>query len=100
LFERLADPAALLTVFHWTAVKARTGWAEAVILTMLGVSRSTIVQDYELINEYLQDDALRNVRQSTSQSSASRLGADPAALDAAFDEVTNDYGSFDRSIII
>jgi len=101
LFERIADPGALPTVFHCTAGKDRTGWAEAVFLMILGVPRPTIVQDYELTNEYLRGDALKSVRQSMSQSSPgqrtpTRIVADPAALDAAFDEVMKDYGSFDN----
>jgi protein-tyrosine phosphatase len=96
LFERLSDPSTLPTVFHCTAGKDRTGWAEAVFLTILGVPRPTVVRDYELTNEYLQGDALKSVRQSTNQATAARLRADPAALDAAFDEVTRDYGSFDN----
>jgi len=96
LFERLADPAALPTAFHCTAGKDRTGWAEAVFLTILGVPRSTIVQDYELTNEYLRGDALKSIRQSMSQSTPARIVADPAALDAAYDEVMKDYGSFDN----
>jgi protein-tyrosine phosphatase len=96
LFERLADPDALPTVFHCTAGKDRTGWAQAVFLTILGVPRSTIVQDYELTNEYLRGDALKSVRQSMAQTTPTRLLADPAALDAAFDQVMQDYGSFDN----
>jgi protein-tyrosine phosphatase len=94
LLERLADPAALPTVFHCTAGKDRTGWAEAVFLTILGVPRSTIVRDYELTNKYLRADALKIVRQSMSPSAPSKVFADPAALATAFDEVERDYGTF------
>ena len=96
LFERLADPAALPTVFHCTAGKDRTGWAAAVFLTILGVPRPTILQDYELTNEYLRGDALESVRQSLSRSMRDRIAAHPASLNAAFDEVAKDYGSFDN----
>jgi protein-tyrosine phosphatase len=48
LFERLADPKALPTVFHCTAGKDRIGSATAVFLTILGVPRQTIVQDQRL----------------------------------------------------
>jgi protein-tyrosine phosphatase len=95
LFERLADPAALPTVFHCTAGKDRTGWAQAVFLSLLGVPRATIVADYVLTNEYLRGAALASVRQA-SPSTPSKVVADPAALDAAFDEVTRDFGSFDH----
>jgi protein-tyrosine phosphatase len=96
LFERLADPDALPTVFHCTAGKDRTGWATAVFLTILGVPRQTIVQDYELTNEYLRGDALKSVRQSLSRSMRDRIVAHPASLNAAFEEVAKDYGSFDN----
>ena len=95
LFERLADRTSLPTVFHCTAGKDRTGWAQAVLLTILGVPRSTIVADYKLTNEYLRGDALSSVRRSMA-ASAPISSADPAALDAAFDEVTRDYGSFEN----
>jgi protein-tyrosine phosphatase len=96
LFERLANPTQLPTVFHCTAGKDRTGWAQAVFLTILGVPRATIVEDYVLTNEYLQGAALRSVHQSFSAAAPSKVVANPAALDAAFDEVTRQYGSFER----
>jgi protein-tyrosine phosphatase len=40
-------------VFHCTAGKDRTGFAAALILRALGVSRDDIVQDYLLTNEHL-----------------------------------------------
>jgi protein-tyrosine phosphatase len=96
LFERLADPAQLPTVFHCTAGKDRTGWAQAVFLTILGVPHATIVADYALTNEYLQGEALNSVRKSVNGGAASGLRANPAALEAAFDQVNQQYGSFDR----
>jgi protein-tyrosine phosphatase len=95
LFERLADPGQLPTLFHCTAGKDRTGWAQAVLLTILGVPRSTIIEDYLLTNEYLQGAALNSVRQSLSAVATSKIVANPAALDAAFDQVMQDYGSLD-----
>jgi protein-tyrosine phosphatase len=94
LLERLADPTELPTVFHCTAGKDRTGWAEAVFLTILGVPRSTIVQDYLLTNQFLRDDALKIVRQSMSPAAPPKVVANPAALEAAFDQVKLDYGTF------
>lgn len=96
LFERLSDPKSLPTVFHCTAGKDRTGWAEAVLLTILGVPRATIRRDYELTNGYLSGAGLKSVRQAFSGAARGKVTADPAALEAAFDEVTRDYGSFDN----
>ena len=96
LFERLADPAQFPTVFHCTAGKDRTGWAQAVFLTILGVPHATIVEDYELTNQYLSGDGLNSVRQSLSAGASVKIIANPAALEAAFDQVRKEYGSFDR----
>jgi protein-tyrosine phosphatase len=96
LFERLADPTQLPTVFHCTAGKDRTGWAQAIFLTLLGVPRSTVVEDYVLTNQYLQGAALDSVHQSVRAASVPKITADPAALDAAFKEVAESYGSFGR----
>jgi hypothetical protein len=41
-------------------------------------------------------DALESVRQSMSRSMHDRIAAHPASLNAAFDEVAKDYGSFDN----
>ena len=41
-------------------------------------------------------DAVNSVRQSTSAAAPSAMAANPAALDAAFDQVARDYGSFDN----
>jgi protein-tyrosine phosphatase len=95
LFERLADAAELPTVFHCTAGKDRTGWAEAIFLTILGVPHSTIIQDYLLTNRYLTGEALNSVGRSMNQVAVRKVVADPAALDTAFDQVRREYGSFD-----
>lgn len=84
-------------VYHCTAGKDRTGWGTAVLLTLLGVPRATVVADYLASNGYLVE---RNRRQ------LARLGADGARIEptlwvradylaAAFDEVERGYGSFD-----
>ena len=99
LFERLADHEDLPTVFHCTAGKDRTGWAQAVLLTLLGVPRETILQDYELTDRYLSDAALEQIRRLIPDADPAAwhviLAADPAYLDAAFTEVRRRYGSFD-----
>jgi len=99
VLRRLADSANAPVVFHCTAGKDRSGWADAVLLTILGVPRATVFEDYELTNVYLQGAALASVRSQFAPSSAPaqhRLMADPADLQAAFDEVNRRYGSFDH----
>ncbi|MBF9149872.1 tyrosine-protein phosphatase [Novosphingobium jiangmenense] len=89
-------------VYHCTAGKDRTGWATAVVLSLLGVPRETIMQDYLLSNERL---AAKNAA-ILSGLAKSRSTLDPAFLEpvltvkpayieAAFAEVERSYGSFD-----
>jgi protein-tyrosine phosphatase len=75
-----ANPGA--TVFHCTAGKDRTGWGAAVLLTILGVPKATVYQDYMASNTYLgRTDAVES-----------------AWLDEAFHEVDQAYGSFDNYV--
>ncbi|WP_280248048.1 tyrosine-protein phosphatase [Nocardia abscessus] len=74
-------------LFHCTAGKDRTGWTAAVLLTLLGVDRATVTEDYLLSNRYRAaraDDPLNGVQQSW--------------LDAAFDQADRTYGSFDAYV--
>ncbi|MFK0193380.1 tyrosine-protein phosphatase [Kitasatospora sp. NPDC090308] len=66
-------------VYHCTAGKDRTGWATAVLLTLLGVDRATVNADFLASNTY------------TGRPDAVEL----SWLDAAFAEVNHVYGSFD-----
>ena len=52
MLERLADKRQLPIVLHCTAGKDRTGWASAVLLTILGVPRETVFEDYLATNIY------------------------------------------------
>jgi protein-tyrosine phosphatase len=90
-------------VFHCTAGKDRTGWASAIVLTLLGVPRETVMQDYLLSNERL---AAKNAA-ILSALAASRstipaaylepvLTVKPAYIEAAFAEVERSYGSFEN----
>ncbi|MFF0476750.1 tyrosine-protein phosphatase [Streptomyces sp. NPDC004284] len=84
-------------LFHCTAGKDRTGWADAALLTALGVPEETVMADYLASNTY---------RAATDEAVLSRLPAQqaavykplldvrPAYLNASFDEVEEEYGSF------
>ncbi|GAB0107975.1 tyrosine/lipid phosphatase LipA [Nocardia sp. JMUB6875] len=71
-------------LFHCTAGKDRTGWMAAVMLTILGVDRDTVYYDYLLSNYY------RNAAPGDALN-----GVVSSALDAAFDQANQSYGSFD-----
>ncbi|MFI5779625.1 tyrosine-protein phosphatase [Nocardia sp. NPDC051570] len=74
-------------LYHCTAGKDRTGWMSAVLLSILGVDRSTVTYDYLLSNFY------RNAAPNDGLN-----GVVPAALDAAFAQADQTYGSFDNYV--
>jgi protein-tyrosine phosphatase len=99
LFERLADRRSLPMLFHCTAGKDRSGWAAAVLLTILGVPHATVVADYQLTDHYLDAAAAETIRRMRFPSVDAAiwrriLAADPSYLEAAFDETVKAYGSF------
>lgn len=99
LFMRLANPADLPVLFHCTAGKDRTGWGQAVLLTILGVPRPVIERDYELSGYYLRASGSafsRSIAAGISPAEARQMmDANSADLDAAFAEVQARYGNFD-----
>ena len=52
LFTGLANGTAT-QLYHCTAGKDRTGWATAVLLTLLGVDKALVYQDYLKTNDYI-----------------------------------------------
>jgi protein-tyrosine phosphatase len=99
LLERLADPDSLPTVFHCTAGKDRTGWAQAILLTILRVPRETILEDYRLTDQYISPNAIQQIRRSfpgaDKAMSRALLSADPAFLETSFREAEQRFGSFE-----
>ena len=100
VFARLADPASLPSIFHCTGGKDRSGWAAAVFLTMLGVPRHTVIEDFLLSNDYLRErNAGRRARLVAGVDPKlfePIITLDQSYVEAAFDEVKARYGSFDR----
>lgn len=102
LLARIGAEGAGPTLYHCTAGKDRTGWASAVILTLLGVPRETVMADYLASNDYLR---AKNEAAVTALAKApmpiARENLEPVLtvrasyIQAAFDEVDRHYGSFD-----
>ncbi len=89
------DGAAL---YHCTAGKDRTGWATAVILTLLGVPQATVMQDYLLSNTYYFDSpAVQGMLAAMPAAEAAIytpfMEVEPSYLQAGFDQVKTSYGS-------
>lgn len=74
-------------LYHCTAGKDRTGWASAVLLTILGVDRTTVEQDYLASNTF----------RHTSPSDPVN-GVNIAWLRTSFATANQVYGSFDNYV--
>jgi len=89
-FQHLLEESEPL-VFHCTAGKDRTGFAAALILLALGVSRDDVMRDYLLTNERLQPP--RHSRFGLAPDVAAVLWrVQPEFLEVAFDTVQAEYG--------
>jgi protein-tyrosine phosphatase len=86
------------TLFHCTAGKDRTGWGAAVILTLLGVPRETVIADFMTSNARL---ARKNEAIYANAASVPRAMLEPVMtvrrvyIETAFAEVERRFGSFD-----
>lgn len=76
-------------LYHCSAGKDRTGWMTAVLLTVLGVSRSDVNSDYMLSNQYLT---------GPRTGSAFIDGVEQSWLDTSFATVDRVYGNFDNYV--
>lgn len=86
-------------LYHCTAGKDRTGSFSALLLTMLGVPRDIVMQDYLLSNEYVVSQARIDAvvaRGGTRRTALATMGVDSAYLDALFRSIDERYGSFDN----
>ncbi len=103
MFERLQDAENLPAVVHCTAGKDRTGFAAAVVLRTLGVPEETIFEDFLLTNHYTADEIertlwiirLASLFRTDPEQVRPVLGVERAYLEAAFDAIEENYGSFD-----
>lgn len=101
LFNSVADKKELPAVFHCTTGKDRTGWAAASLLSLLGVPRELIYEDYLKSNEYILP-AYKDVIDSFVEAGGQEeiplaiLGVKKEYLDAAFEEMETRYGSIEN----
>jgi protein-tyrosine phosphatase len=101
LFASLADETLLPALFHCTAGKDRTGWAAAALLTLLGVPKSAVMEDYLRSNEYVLPRYQKAIEEFVAAGGepaipAAFFGVKAEYLEAAFDEVEKRYGTIER----
>jgi protein-tyrosine phosphatase len=93
LFAHLLEDRAPL-VIHCTAGKDRTGFACALILHALGVSKDLIAEDYLLTNRFYRRDP--SVSSDLPEDVRQVLGSVQSSfLAAAFDAISADYGDLE-----
>jgi protein-tyrosine phosphatase len=85
-------------LYHCTAGKDRTGWATAALLTLLGVPRELVYQDYLKTNDYILPEYQPVITKFDSGGGdpdimSAIFAARPEYLDAAFAQVNASYGS-------
>ena len=93
LFEQLLLEDTPL-VFHCTAGKDRTGFAAALVLVALGVSREVVMQDYLLTNDFYRMPALDESRAPREVLNV-LWRVQQEFLDAALHAVEHDHGGID-----
>ena len=92
LFATLSDGVHRPLVFHCTAGKDRTGFASALLLTLLGVPWQTVVEDYLRTNE-LWIGHIGRYPELDIDTRAAIIEARTPYLEAAFEVVRNDFGT-------
>jgi protein-tyrosine phosphatase len=103
MFERISRPENLPALVHCTAGKDRAGFASAVILTLLGVPRETVVSDFLLTNHYTESATERrlwmirlfSLFRADTDALQPLFGVEPEYLQAAFDAIEKQHGDFD-----
>jgi protein-tyrosine phosphatase len=90
------DPESYPLLLHCTSGKDRTGFAAALLLLALGVSRKTVIEDYNLTNLFRRPVPHLFGPETPEEVATILLSAQPKYLEAALDEVDRIYGSFDH----
>ncbi|MET3983963.1 tyrosine-protein phosphatase [Streptomyces sp. PvR034] len=99
VFEGIGNDRSRAVLFHCTAGKDRTGWANASLLTALGVPADTVMADYLASNDYRKaanDAVLAHLPAQQAAVYKPMLDVRPEYLNAGYAEVEAAYGSFDR----
>ena len=94
------------TMFHCTAGKDRAGFAAAITLIAIGVSKEDAINDYMKTNEYtakridemISKIELMSLYQTDGELLRPLLGVEREYLEAAFKTAENEYGSIENYI--
>jgi protein-tyrosine phosphatase len=101
LFLMLGDENELPAAFHCTTGKDRTGWAAAALLTLLGVPKDVVMEDYLRSNDYIipmYQEAIDKFVAGGGEKEIpmTLLGVKESFLESAFDETETKYGTIEK----
>ena len=105
MLSGFAQPDHLPAVFHCHAGKDRTGVVAALLLSVAGVDRGDILDDYELTRRYRtldhQQDSLANLLEAgmSPEAAAGVLAAPRWAMEGALDAIANRYGGIESYLV-
>ena len=100
-FKALADREQMPALFHCTTGKDRTGWAAAAFLTLLGVPKDTVMEDYLRSNDYIIPKYQKVIDGFVAAGGeegipTAILGVRQEYLEAAFDEMEQKYETIEK----
>ena len=103
MFQRITKPENLPALVHCTAGQDRAGFASAMILSVLGVPRETVMEDFLLTNHYTAAATEKRLRmimlfswfRGDTDALRPLFGVEPAYLEAAFEAIAKQHGDFD-----
>jgi protein-tyrosine phosphatase len=101
LFVELGEKNQLPSLYHCTTGKDRTGWASAALLTLLGVPKDKVYEDYLRSNEYILPAYKTFIDRFVAAGGdpsipQDLLGVKADYLQASFDQVKTQYGSIEK----
>jgi len=101
LFLKLGDREQLPALFHCTTGKDRTGWAAAALLTLLGVPKETVLEDYLRSNDYILPLYEKEIQAFVAGGGESSIpqaifGVRTEYLEASFEEMRTRYGTIEQ----
>lgn len=103
-FQELVQHEDGAILWHCTGGKDRAGLATVLLLSALGVDQETILQDFDLSNEYYTDTAdqmaaaaeAQGCTEEEIQSVRDLCGVNRTYMEAALDAINEEYGSMDE----
>lgn len=95
MFQRLLEDDGKPLLFHCAAGKDRTGVAAALILSLLGVPREVVVEDYLLSNDHYVPKVL-TTSEFPDEARAALVKVRPSFLNAALETIEGRWGNVER----